>query len=64
MDIRPSIIERAFQLANSGGCADVQAIRDQLSREDYPTVDGYIRGTSLLRQLQYLLTSARTPPNK
>ena len=62
MSTRPSIIERAFQIASSGSCAVVQDVRDQLAREDYPTVDGFIRGTSLLRQLQYLITSSRTAP--
>jgi hypothetical protein len=60
MALRPSIIERAFQLAGSGDCADVQDVRDQLSREDYSAVDACIRGESLLRQLQYRMATART----
>ena len=58
MTPRPSIIERAFQLAKSGRCADVQDIRDQLAIESYPSVDGVIRGASLLAQLRFHIASA------
>ena len=60
MQQKPSIIERAFQLANAGDCASVKDIRERLSREDYASVESYIRGASLVRQLQYLIGSART----
>lgn len=59
MDTRPSIIERAFELAKSGKCGKVEDIRVQLNRENYAGVDLYIRGGALLTQLRYLLASAR-----
>ncbi|MDX2235041.1 MAG: hypothetical protein NW200_11150 [Hyphomonadaceae bacterium] len=60
MDSRPSIIERAFQLAKSGQCLTVDDIRAQLSRERYEMVPAYIRGMSLLTQLRGQITTART----
>ena len=58
MNARPSIIERAFQLANSGRCADIKDIRAQLTCEDYQNVEGVIRGTSLLVQLRLQIATA------
>lgn len=55
---RPSVIERAFQLAKSGRCDTVSEIRMQLVREDYATADA-VRGTALVARLQTLMNAAR-----
>jgi hypothetical protein len=61
MTIRPSTIERAFQLAKSGEYADVGAIRQQLTKEGLPDPEGQISGPTLLRQLRQLCANARSP---
>jgi hypothetical protein len=60
MEPRPSIIERAFQLAGSGDCADISDLRGRLAQEGYRAVESCIRGTALLHQLRYLISSSRT----
>ncbi|MBL8558605.1 MAG: hypothetical protein JNM47_07790 [Hyphomonadaceae bacterium] len=60
MDNRPSVIERAFQLAKSGKCESIAAIREQLSKEDYPNPDA-VRGTALVGRLKTMITAARMP---
>ena len=55
---RPSVIERAYQLAKSGRCATVADIRAQLEVEGYATA-GAVRGTALVGQLSTLINSAR-----
>lgn len=60
MENRPSIIERAFQLAKSGQCLSVDDIRKQLAKERYEMVDAFIRGTSLLTQLRNQVNAAQT----
>jgi hypothetical protein len=59
MQHRPSIIERAFQLAKSGQCLTVDDIRTQLSQERYEMQDAYIRGSSLLAQLRNHISNAQ-----
>jgi len=62
MDIRPSIIERAFQLAKSGRYATVGDIRKQLDREKYVSTASYVRGGALVSQLRSLIAAARATP--
>jgi hypothetical protein len=57
---RPSIIERALQLAKSGQYATVEDIRAQLVLEDYASVDAVIRGSTLVAQLRGRISAART----
>jgi hypothetical protein len=53
-------LERAFDLAQSGTCAGIQHIRQQLRAEGYS--DAQIWGPSLTRQLRELCEAAtRTP---
>ena len=49
-------IERAFELACSGGYSSVNELRDQLSREGFVTAQ--IVGPSLLKQLRLLMATA------
>jgi hypothetical protein len=53
---RPTCIERAFELANSGACAGVQDIRKQLRAEGYAETQLY--GSALSRQLRDLCLAA------
>jgi hypothetical protein len=53
---RPTCIERAFELANSGSCAGVQDIRKQLRAEGYAETQLY--GSALSRQLRDLCLAA------
>lgn len=62
MEIRPSIIERAFQLAKSGRYATVGDIRKQLDREQYASTASYVRGGALLGQLRALIAASRAAP--
>jgi hypothetical protein len=52
MKDRPTEIERAFQLARSGGPASVEDIKKQLSREGYTAKQ--IDGPLLIKQLREL----------
>ena len=55
--VRPSLVERAFELAQSGDCIDVNDIRFRLHREGYE--HRYLQGPSLMRQLRQLMAAAR-----
>lgn len=57
--MRPSIIERAFEIARLGRALKVDEIRTQLCQEGYGQVDLHIRGRTLLAQLRGLLKAAR-----
>jgi hypothetical protein len=57
MDRRPSDLERAFQLAKSGGCASIEDIKRQLSWEGYRATQ--IDGPVLLKQLRQLIRTAQ-----
>ncbi len=59
MSTRPSVIERAFQLAKSGRCASVADIRAQLVTEHYESA-GAVRGTTLVSRLDGMIKTART----
>jgi len=53
-------IERAFELARTGGCRTVRDIRDRLMREQFASVDAHLAGPAIRRQLAELM---RTAPN-
>lgn len=52
-------LERAFELARSGGCASVQDIRRRLKSEGYDQVEAHLAGPSLGKQLRRLCEEAR-----
>jgi hypothetical protein len=57
MTYRPSALERAFELARSGGVASIETIKLILKREGY---DGYqLIGPQLRRQLRVVIFDAR-----
>ena len=56
---RPSIIERAFQIARSGRCASVAQVRTQLASEGYPSAEGVIRGSTLVNRLSVMIMASQ-----
>jgi len=61
---RPTVMERAYELARSGTCASVSEIRAKLSGEGYYDVAAQIYGPSLTSDLRKLCNAARpaAPP--
>lgn len=61
-------IARAFELAKSGTCEDISAIRRQLSREGHLKVTAHFEGLAIKRQLRALIKATRPldapPPRK
>lgn len=57
MTSRQTTLERAFELARTGGYPGVAEIRAQLKAEGYNL--GQLEGPSLMRQLRALCTSSR-----
>jgi hypothetical protein len=57
MEPNKTAIERAFELARSGGCADISHIRARLVAEGYSA--NQISGPRLIRQIRDLCEGAR-----
>lgn len=55
----PSTIERAFELARSGSCHNVQEIALRLKREQHDAVEAHLAGQSIRRELRRLCQEAR-----
>ena len=49
-------VERAFQLAKSGTCHDMDDIRRQLDNEGYPGVPQHLSGPLIKKQLSALMS--------
>ena len=60
MENRPSVVERAFQIAKSGKAANIAALRQQLADEGYANAVPALAGRSLSNQLTRMITDART----
>ena len=60
MNFRKTSLERAFDLAESGGCPDVSSIRAGLKSEGYS--DTQITGGRLLGQLRAIIKAAKDRP--
>ena len=58
-DLKPSIIQRAVQLANSGEFSSMKQIEDTLSREGYGGVHSHLAGLSTRTKLRSLMKAAR-----
>jgi hypothetical protein len=59
MTQRPTARERAFELASSGECASMKAIKAQLRREGYWAVDELLTGAGIETPLRQAWTAAR-----
>lgn len=55
----PTTLERAFELARSGTCADVGEIRLTLKRERFDQIEAHLAGPSINRQLRALCQEAK-----
>lgn len=53
-------LERAFEIARSGRCANVQKIRQQLRSEGFSAVESHLSGTSISKQLRTLIKASRS----
>jgi hypothetical protein len=63
MTHRPGIIERAYQVANSGSVATVTLLKRQLRAEGYVSIEANLTGTVLHAALRRAcLESYRGPP--
>ena len=61
LENRPSVVERAFQIAKSGKVPNIAELRKQLSEEGYGNATQALAGRSLANQLTRMITDARTP---
>ena len=52
------VLERAFELARSGRCPNLDDLRRRLQQEGYHGVEEHLRGTTLRRQLRALIQDA------
>ncbi|MEN3974200.1 hypothetical protein [Emcibacter sp. SYSU 3D8] len=59
MTDRLTALERVFELARSGSCDGIDALRKQLKAEGY--ADTQITGPTLLKQLRELCAAAQKP---
>lgn len=57
-DRRLSTVERAYQLARSGQCRNVDELRTRLTREGYEAVQAHLSGPSIKRDLAALCKAA------
>lgn len=53
-----TILERAFELAESGDYATLAAIRIQLNKEHFPQVQEHLEGASSRKQLTALIRAS------
>jgi len=54
-----SVVERAFELAESGTCHNMQELGVRLRAEGYSQVAEHLQGLSLRRQLKSVMVEAR-----
>jgi hypothetical protein len=59
---RPPTIERAYQLAESGDCANIGEIKTRLQAEGYVSVWQHLSAPSLSRALRRLCEAAVKKP--
>ena len=62
MPDRMTILERAYQLARSGACANVGEIKKRLKAERYDRVDDHLSGKLIIATLKRLCFSADREP--
>jgi hypothetical protein len=56
---RLTTLERAYELARTGPCVNVDEIRAQLKRERFEAVDGHLHGSMITGQLRALCRAKR-----
>ena len=55
---RPTTVERAFELARSGACANLPAIAAALKGERHELVDAHLAGPSIRKDLKRVWEAA------
>ena len=58
---RPSVIERAFQIAKSGTVSTVAELSGQLTAEGYANAAQLLAGRSLALQVTRMIVESHTP---
>ena len=61
MEQRPSVIERAFQIAKSGTVSSIAELSEQMTAEGYDNAEQILAGRSLALQVTRMIAEARTP---
>lgn len=61
MEERPSVVERAFQVAKSGAVANIAELSAQLTAEDYANSESFLAGRSMILQITRMIAEARIP---
>ena len=59
---RPSVIERAFQIAKSGAAANVAELTEQMTAEGYDNAKQLLAGRSLALKVTRMIADARPSP--
>jgi len=59
-----SVLERAFEIARSGTCQGLSALRRQLRAEGYDHIESHLSGLGLRRQLTDLIEAAGGLPRE
>ena len=62
MSAAPNTIERAYELARSGDCANVQEIRKRLKAEGFSGVMRHLDGHAIQQALIALCAAAKVAP--
>jgi hypothetical protein len=58
MSMRPTIAERAFQLARTGEYLKVRDLKAALKREGYEQIDAHLGGASIAKPLRIICEEA------
>ena len=61
MEERPSVVERAFQIAKSGSAANIAELRRQLVADGYANAEQMLGNRSLALQVTRMITEANPP---
>ncbi len=62
---RPTTLERAYQIARSGECSNLEDLVRQLKSERFDAVDAHTSGPSVRRDLRQICQQARRhDPNR
>lgn len=63
MQLQTPLIERAYALARSGSCQDVNEVRRRLKAEGYFQVSDHLEGRTLLHELKRLCEAKFVDPD-
>ena len=59
MNDRPGVVERAFQVAQSGKVGNIKDVQTQLAEEGYSNVTVVLAGRSLRQQISRMIIDAK-----